>query len=275
MSLFFVAADTVREALARRWILGLLTVLTLLAVVLGLSLRMEVVDGALAGTRLFGDLLDQRIQAVDVAMRPVLVAGAYTVFYGGLAVGILACSDFAPELLTPGRIEHVLALPVRRSEVLFGTYLGVLCIALLCTGYATGLFTVLLGWKAGLWSWSLVLAGIAACLAFAAVYAMMLASAVFVRSAALSAAVGGVFVLACSWLTVPAFAALFDRGTPRDLWLAGTGWLPRLWVLGEAALQWSGLQDSDHHLLSVIVGTGLFGVAVLSLVMWHVERRDF
>ena len=51
-----VAADLIREAMKRKWFLGLAIAITALLVTLGLSLRMEVVDGALAATRLFGKL---------------------------------------------------------------------------------------------------------------------------------------------------------------------------------------------------------------------------
>ena len=93
-----------------------------------LGLRLEVVDGALAASRLFGGAVGGGIQAVDVALRPLFTGVAYVVFYAGLAFGVLACADFAPTLLAPGRIEHLLSLPVRRAELVVGTFLGVLAL---------------------------------------------------------------------------------------------------------------------------------------------------
>ena len=97
---------------------------TLLLGVLLSALRLEVVDGALAATRLFGSDLGTDIRAVDVALRPVFRIAAYLVFYGGLILGILSSADFGSSLLTPGRIGHLLAQPVRRWELLVGTWLG-------------------------------------------------------------------------------------------------------------------------------------------------------
>ena len=105
------------------------TLPALVLLFLGLALRLEVVDGALAATRLFGAALDTDVRSVDVALRPVFQAAAYAIFYGGLAFGVLACADFGPSLLAPGRIEHLLALPVRRPELIGGTFLGVLLLA--------------------------------------------------------------------------------------------------------------------------------------------------
>ncbi|MGZ6069796.1 MAG: hypothetical protein ACXWK8_01190, partial [Myxococcaceae bacterium] len=125
-----VALDLLREAAARRWFLALGIALTGLLLLLLTSLRLDVVDGALAATRLFGKPVDHSIQAADVALRPVFLVASQLVFWGGLAFGVLSCADFAPALLSPGRIEHLLALPVRRWELLAGTFLGVLVLAL-------------------------------------------------------------------------------------------------------------------------------------------------
>ena len=96
----------------RRWFLALGLAITVILFIMGAALRLDVVDGALAATRLFGRELHTNIRSVDVALRPVFQAASYIVFYGGLLFGILSCADFAPSLLSPGRIEHLLSLPV-------------------------------------------------------------------------------------------------------------------------------------------------------------------
>src|SRR5262249_23980582 len=137
-ALFTVAFDLFREAASRRWFLSLGLGITLLLAVLGLTLRLDVVDGALAATRLFGKVLHTDIRSVDVALRPVFRAASYVIFYGGLGFGILACADFAPSLLAPGRIEHLLALPVQRWQLLGGTFLGVLGLSTIFALYGAG-----------------------------------------------------------------------------------------------------------------------------------------
>jgi Cu-processing system permease protein len=118
----FVALDILREASKRRWMIAMMVAITLLLLAVALTLRMEVVDGALAATRLFGKSMGTDIVAPEVALRPVFRGATYVVFYGGLAFGILSCADFAPDLFSPGRIEHLLALPLRRWELLGGTF---------------------------------------------------------------------------------------------------------------------------------------------------------
>ena len=47
-----VAQDLLREALARKWVLGLLVGITGVLLLLGLFLKLDVVDGAIAGSKL-------------------------------------------------------------------------------------------------------------------------------------------------------------------------------------------------------------------------------
>jgi len=117
-----IALDLLNEARQRRWFLLPRNCPDVASRPLAVTLRLEVVDGMLAATSLFGQDVHTDRRAADLAMRPLFRAVSYTIFYGGLAFGILACADFGPSLLSPGRIEHLLALPVRRWELLLGTF---------------------------------------------------------------------------------------------------------------------------------------------------------
>src|SRR6185436_18997529 len=230
-----VALDLLHEALSRKWFLALGLAITLLIVTLGLTLRLEVVDGALAATSLFGSSVRHDIQSADVALRPVFQAATYVIFYGGLLFGVLSCSDFAPELLAPGRIEHLLSLPVRRAEVLAGTFLEVLCLSACGALYGATGFTLVLSVKSGVWTLRPIVAAVMSCFAFSAVYGAMLAAAVFVRSAALSAAVGGVvFVLGIVSSYRAVISELFT-GVASHVFLFVTAPFPRIANLADVA----------------------------------------
>lgn len=274
---FAVAADLLREASRRKWFLGLAIAITVVLLLLALSLNLEVVDGALAGSRLFGVLLDPDIQAVDVAMRPVLKIAAYLIFYFGLAFGIVSTADFAPSLLSPGRIEHLLAQPVRRWELLVGTYLGVMALTFLASLYGAVGLTLILGVKARLWTSGLVLAGGLAAVGFCAVYAAMLTSALFARSAAVSAAVGFVVLVSGIFAGLRhALLPLFDDGAGRILFGAYTLLVPRLSALAVAAADLAGSTPLQlRSLTSMLVGTVVFAAGVLALGVHRFEQKDF
>ena len=277
MTALVVAIDLLREAAARKWFLALGIATTLALIVVGAALRLEVVDGALAATRFFGSSMDSEIRAVDVALRPVFEAAAYLVFYGGAGFGVLACAGFGPSLLAPGRIEHLLSLPVRRHELLGGTLLGVIALSLIGALYGTGGLTIILGVKTGYWTPRLIVAGLLASLSFASIYAAMLSAALFVRSAPLAGAVGG-FLLAAGIAAGhrAELAALFEPGAGRWLFEVVTAPLPRLSAIAEAAGDLAATRAVDLPALArLLTGQVVFGLAAFALGVWRFERKDF
>lgn len=272
-----IAGYVLREALSRKFILAFLIGITAVLVTLTLSLRIEVLDGALAATRLFGKSLESNIMAVDVAMRPLYMAIAYVTFYGGTLFGIVACSDFAPSLLSPGRIEHLLALPLRRWQVLVGTFVGVMTLAIGGALYGAGGLWLILGVKTGYWTVGPLVAALLACVAFAAVYAVMLTCATLVRSAALCAAVGGVtLVLGIIAGFRRSIAPVLEEGVSRTAFELLTLALPRLSSLANASADIAASRALGVHSLgALLAGVGIFGLGVLALGLWRFEEKDY
>ncbi|QRN93359.1 hypothetical protein JRI60_29685 [Archangium violaceum] len=272
-----IAGYVLREAASRKFILAFLLGVTGVLVMLSLSLRIEVVDGALAASRLFGEMLDNDIVAVDVALRPVFMAAAAIVFYGGILFGIVSCSDFAPSLLSPGRIEHLLALPLRRWHILAGTFLGVMTLALSGALYGSVGLVLIFGVKTGYWTVGPVVAALLACVSFAAVYAVMLTTATLVRSAALCAGLGGITMVAGILAGYRMKIAPFlEEGLSRNLFKAVTLVLPRLSSLAQASMDLAASAPLGVQSLPMLLGGVLvFGLGVLALGFWWFEGRDY
>ncbi len=277
MTVLLVAGDLLREARSRRWTLALAAAVTLVLVSVAVGLRLVVVDGALAATRLFGGSLGTDIRSVDVALRPLFAATAWLVFYGGSLFGVAATSDFAPSMLAPGRVEHLLSLPVRRWQLLLGTFLGVEALVLGGALYGGGGMALLLLAKTGVWNPGPVLAAAMAALAFAPIYAAMLAAALLARSAALSAAAG--FLLLAAGVVAgerAAIARAFEPGVARAVFLAATAPLPRLTPLAAAAADLAQAKPvAGGPLLGSALGAVLFAGAALALAAARFERKDF
>jgi Cu-processing system permease protein len=272
-----VALDLFREAASRRWFLALGLGITLLLGLAGLTLRMDVVDGALAATRLFGRVIDTDIRSVDVALRPVFRVAAYLIFYGGLSFFILACADFAPSLLAPGRIEHLLALPVQRWQLLAGTFLGVLGLATAFALYGAGGLTLLLAVKTGVWTARPILSALMASVTFIAIYGAMLTSALFVRSASLSGAVGfALFIAGIIAGYRERVATFFESGVARACFRAVSLLLPRVSTLADASADLAASAAVDQvALLHELAGLAVFGLGVMAFGIYWFEQKDF
>lgn len=274
---FAVALDLLREARSRRWVLAYGAAVTLFLAVLALGMRMEVVDGALAGWRLFGSVVDPEIRSADVALRPLFEGMSFLVFWGGLAFGIVACADFAPALLAPGRIEHLLSLPVRRAELLAGTFLGVLALVLAAALYGGGGLSLLVWAKTGVLGWGPIAAAALAAAAFSAIYAVMVLAAIAARSAALSAAAGVVvYVAGIVASHRRTLAPLLDAGPARGAFLAATAPVPRLAELAAVGITVAEGRSVDLARLAAHLGAvALFAGAALAAAAVLLDRKDF
>jgi len=272
-----IAGYVLREAASRKFILAFWIGISLVLLVLSLSLKLEVLDGALAATRLFGQTVDTTIRSVDVALRPLFKACAYVVFYGGILFGIVACSDFAPSLLSPGRIEHLLALPLQRWHILAGTFLGVMTLTLSGALYGSVGLLIIFGVKTGYWTTGPLIAAVLACGSFAAVYAVMLTTATLVRSAALCAAAGFlIFVggIIAGYRT--SIARVFEEGVSRQLFQGVTAVLPRLSSLADASANLAASQPLEvKSLETLMAGVVVFGLGVLAVGLWRFEGKDY
>jgi Cu-processing system permease protein len=272
-----IAGDLLAEARSRRWVLAFLAAATLVLAAVALGLRFEVVDGALAATRLFGGDLRSDVRSVDVALRPLFAATSYLVFYGGLVFGIVATADFAPTLLAPGRIEPLLALPLRRWHVLAGTFLGVELLVLAGALYGGAGVFALLWVKTGVANPGPLAAAAAAAVAFAPVYAAMLSTALLARSAALSAAAGlSMLVAGVVAGHRAAIAELFQPGASRSAFVGVTALLPRLSALGRIGPAVSqGGPVAAGALLALAAGTVAFALALVAFGVDRLDRKDF
>ncbi|MCO4762433.1 MAG: ABC transporter permease subunit [Myxococcales bacterium] len=283
MTVLHIAFDVVREAVARRHLAVVFALIAVAQITLAMALDLDIVGGAIVASRLFGSIAEQPSATGGVSvgaeeqLRPVFRVLVGAVYHLGVLFGIVATADIAVKSLSPGRVELLLSLPVRRAELLLGTYLGVALIALAGSIFAVGGFSAVLFWKAGFATTAPFFGALMAVLGFAIVYSAMLLATTVARSAALASGVG----LAVYLLSVIAD----DREEVRSWFTAGWGrevaaWviapLPQLRTLGRIGRDIAGGQAFDGaQLAAAAAAAAAFAGACLIAALWQVERRDW
>jgi Cu-processing system permease protein len=112
---------------------------------------------------------------------------------------------------------------------------------------------------------------------FCALYAAMLTSAFFVRSAAVSAATG-IVTLALGIVASQrdAIAAVIEPGVRREVFRWAVVPFPRLSALATASARLAADQPIDSgNLARLLAGALIFSAALLSVASWRFERKDF
>lgn len=276
-TIWLVARDVLKEAMSSKMMLVLFVVIGLFLVGLTVSLDLDIVDGALAGSRLFGRATTNAIVPVDVFLRPAFQALAWVTFYFGLVFGIVATADIAPKQLQPGRVEHLLSLPIRRPELVVGVYLGVCAICAIATIAAVGGVSAVLFLKAKLFSPAPVAGAAMAFVGFASLYGAMLAVGVMFRSPAMSAGAGFfLYFLGIAVSEKNVFLMWTTNQTLRTFLEVVTMPIPNLRALADVG---AGAAAGEALALGAIVpvlgGAVAFGVSAVVIAAAVVQSRDY
>jgi ABC-type transport system involved in multi-copper enzyme maturation permease subunit len=275
--------EVFREAAARWTLVAYAALSTLFIGLFAAAVNLDVVDGALAGAKLFGREVHMGPKSIDLDR---LVLGFESGFAGFLYVvatflAVFATAHLVPRLQEKGTVDLYLSRPVGRVRLILSRYAGGLLLAGLNVAYLIGAMGLLIWWKTGVVHPRFLLAGaiifftIATLMAFAFLVGVVTSStavsimatfAVFFLAAILSGHRQIEAALATEW------AAALVRGF---YWA-----LPKTGQLAQATVDFvSGGQLSRHareidH-LAVFGTTGLFGLASLSLSALLFRRKDF
>lgn len=279
MNVLHIAVDVCREALARRYIAAVAGIIVLGQLGLLLALDIDVVEGVIVSTKLFGDAVNSGKPAGAAAemMGPALRALVYVVFHLGTVFGIVATSDIAVRLLSPGRVELALSLPIARWQLAVGMYIGVLMLALGANVFAVGGFSAILFYKAEFTTVAPFIGAVCGAVGFATVYAPMLLASALIRSQAVASGAGlGLYIVALATSNREQVASWFEAGWPRGIAEVVIAPLPRLATLvGIGADMATEAQWRWAELAGVTAGATLFASACLAAAALVVWWRDY
>jgi len=151
---------TFRELWAKKIVLGLFIVSSLVLLAVTFALNLNVVEGSLEGIRLFGQ--DAQIEdgapdaspqmsltSIVMAVESVVAGATYWI---GILLALFASSSLFSDLQAPGRVELLLSKPVSRTQVLVGHVLGVWAAIAVLTLYLMGGTWLIMSIKSGVWN---------------------------------------------------------------------------------------------------------------------------
>ncbi len=195
---------TFRELWAKKIVLGLFVISSLVLLVVTFALNLNVVEGSLEGIRLFGQEASPSGEGADtqapmslsrivVAVESVVAGAAYWI---GILLALFASAGLFSDVQAPGRVELVLSKPVSRVQVIVGHVIGVWAAIAVLTIYLMGGTWLIMSIKSGVWNPRFLLSiGIVIGM-FGVMYAAVMLMGVWTESTALAliVAYGLIFV---------------------------------------------------------------------------------
>ena len=275
--------EVFREAAARWTLIAYFTLSSLFILIFAAAVNLDIVDGALAGVKLFG-------QSVDVGGNPVeidkLVLGFESGFSGflylvGTFLALFATAHLVPRLQEKGTIDLYLSRPVGRVKLLLSRYTGGLLLAAANLVYLIGTMWLIIVWKTHVLHPRFLLAGVVILFVIAALMAFAFLIGVITSSTGVSLmGTYAIFFFAAILVAHDKFSAAVSTETAARI-IDGLYWiLPKTAELGQATVALVAGAEAPERLtninhLAVFGSTALFGVAALSLASWLFSRKDF
>jgi len=274
--------EVFREAAARWTLIAYFALSSLFIVIFACSVNLDIVNGALAGAKLFG-------HAVDVGDRlsvDRLVLGFESGFSGflyflGTFLALFATAHLVPRLQEKGTIDLYLSRPVGRVPLILSRYAGGLLLAASNLVYLIGAMWLIVVWKTRVLHPRFLLSGVVILFTIAALLAFAFLVGVVTSSTGVSLmATYALFFFGAALATHDRIAAAVSTELPARI-VQGLYWvLPKTAELLQATVALVAGEEAPDRLakfnaLGVYGSTAAFAIAALALASWLFSRKDF
>lgn len=274
---------TLRELTAKKVTLGLFIVSTLVWVMLSFALNLDIVDGSLAGLRIFGQ--DANIttnggegSGPQIPMLQELVIGIEKVVAGasywmGILLALFATAPLIGSLLEKGRADLLLSKPLGRMTLLGSHLLGVLTVVFTLAVYLMGMVWLVMSLKTGIWNFQFLTSIGMVLIMFTIMYSVVLLIGVSTRSTALSLIVtyGLIF---CSLIFLGKEQIAPQINMPwREVFLGFYHVLPNFAEVTRPVVQLAGGENVESWY--ALISSALFGTVVYILAAIRFSSKDF
>lgn len=276
--------EVFREAAARWTLIAYFVLSSLFILVFAAAVNLDVVDGALAGAKLFGN--EVQVDAGVIQMEDI-VTGFETAFSGiiyviGIFLAIFATSHLVPRLQDKGTVDLYLSRPVGRVPMLLSRYVAGLLLSAANVVYLIGAIWLIVMWKTHVVHLRFLLSGVIIMFSIAILLAFAFVVGVITSSTAVSImSAYAVFFLSIVLAAHEQIAAALSTQWKADM-INGMYWVfPKLFELQQATIvAVSGGEHVPEQLAEAVTfatysSSALFGVACLALACWLFQRKEF
>jgi ABC-2 type transport system permease protein len=276
--------DVMREAAARWTLLAYFFLSTVFIIIFAAALNLDVVDGALAGAKLFGKQLE--VDGGDKLNIEKLVLGFEIGFSAFLYIictfmAVFATAHLVPRMQDKGTIDLYLSRPISRFKLLMTRYLAGLILAASNVLYLMGAVWLIVVYKTRVAHPRIFVAALIIML----VIAVLMAFAFLVGTVTSSTAVSimmtfGIAIFSAMLFGHDKFSAMVEKEW--QAWLIdGMYWvLPKTSDLMLAVMGYVGTDVVPDQMMKSLtpapfLTTAAFGVVCLALATWRFTKKEF
>ena len=274
--------DVMREAAARWTLVAYFFLSTIFIIIFASAINLDIVDGALAGAKLFG----KNVEMHDTISLEKLVMGFETGFSAFLYfvctfLAVFATAHLVPRMQEKGTIDLYLSRPVGRVQLLLSRYIAGLILAGSNVVYLMGTIWAIVAWKTHVANPRFLAAGLIIFFVIAVLLAFAFLVGVFTSSTAVSIMTSyGIFFFGLMLAAHDKIAAAVSKEWQASL-INGLYWFfPKTAELGQAVVAFVGGETLPARILSALspapfVSTAAFVIGCLVLASWLFTRKEF
>ena len=275
--------DVMREAAARWTLIAYFCVSTIFIIIFALAVNLDIVNGSLAGARLFGKEVQMSGNEISIEKLVLGFESGFSVVLYFLCtfLAIFATAHLVPRMQEKGTIDLYLARPVARVKLLLSRYVAGLVLAASNIIYLIGTIWIIVIWKTHVVHPRFLLGGVLILFVIAVELAFAFVIGVVTSSTAVSImGTKGMFFFGLMLAGHERIAAVVSKEW--QAWLINTlYWIvPKTAEIGEAVVAFvSGNQVPERVAAALspmpFVTTAAFGIICLFLASWLFQRKEF
>jgi len=275
--------DVMREAAARWTLVAYFCLSTLFIIIFAFAVNLDIVDGALAGAKLFGNDVQMRGNTINIEQ---LVLGFESGFSGFLYfictfLAIFATAHLVPRMQEKGTVDLYLSRPIARVNLLLSRYIAGLILAASNTFYLIGSMWLIVIWKTHVVHPRFLMAGVIIMFVVATLLAFAFLVGVVTSSTAVSIMTTyATFFFGFMLVGHQRFAAAVSKEWQAAV-INGLYWIfPKSAEMFGAVIAFVSDKALPRQLASALTpasfySTAIFAIACLSLASWLFHRKEF